>query len=81
MSSEDFKAAAARASTKEFPEPSSNQKLQLYGLYKQATKGECKGNRPGVMDPVGRAKFDAWAACTVTLSLYQLKKKYLIVFD
>lgn len=69
MSSEDFKLASARASSKVFPEPSSNQKLQLYGLYKQATKGsgqDGKG-RPGVMDPVGRAKFDAWAACGVNI--------------
>ncbi|MBN2309591.1 MAG: acyl-CoA-binding protein [Candidatus Hydrogenedentes bacterium] len=36
--------------------------LKLYALYKQATKGDCEGKRPGMIDFVGRAKFDAWAA-------------------
>lgn len=36
--------------------------LKLYGLYKQATEGDASGNRPGMLDPRGRAKYDAWAA-------------------
>ncbi|MDX1387285.1 MAG: acyl-CoA-binding protein, partial [bacterium] len=35
--------------------------LKLYSLYKQATKGDVSGKRPGMLDMVGRAKFDAWA--------------------
>ena len=35
--------------------------LDLYGLYKQATEGDARGSRPGILDPRGRAKFDAWA--------------------
>ncbi|MBI1318289.1 MAG: acyl-CoA-binding protein [Candidatus Hydrogenedens sp.] len=35
-------------------------KLQLYALYKQATEGDVQGARPGMMDFVGRAKYDAW---------------------
>jgi diazepam-binding inhibitor (GABA receptor modulator, acyl-CoA-binding protein) len=35
--------------------------LQLYGLYKQATVGDVEGERPGMMDLRGRAKYDAWA--------------------
>jgi len=42
--------------------PSNEQLLQLYGLYKQATEGDARGSRPGMLDPVGRAKWDAWAA-------------------
>jgi len=42
--------------------PSNQQLLQLYGLYKQATEGDARGSRPGMLDPVGRAKWDAWAA-------------------
>lgn len=42
--------------------PSNEQLLALYGLYKQATEGDSKGSRPGILDPKGRAKFDAWAA-------------------
>ena len=36
--------------------------LKLYGMYKQATKGDCTGARPGMLDFVGRAKYDAWKA-------------------
>ncbi len=42
--------------------PSNELKLELYGLYKQATEGDVQGKRPGMMDFVGRAKYDAWAA-------------------
>jgi acyl-CoA-binding protein len=41
--------------------PSNAELLDLYGLYKQATEGDVKGSRPGLLDPKGRAKFDAWA--------------------
>ncbi len=40
--------------------PSNEQKLEFYALYKQATEGDVTGKRPGMMDFVGRAKFDAW---------------------
>lgn len=35
--------------------------LELYALYKQATAGNVSGQRPGMLDAVARAKFDAWA--------------------
>jgi acyl-CoA-binding protein len=41
--------------------PSTDKLLELYGLYKQATTGDVDGNRPGMMDFKGRAKYDAWA--------------------
>jgi acyl-CoA-binding protein len=34
--------------------------LRLYALYKQAAAGDCAGKRPGLLDMVGRAKYDAW---------------------
>lgn len=40
--------------------PSNELKLEFYALYKQATEGDISGKRPGMMDFVGRAKFDAW---------------------
>ncbi|MGF2734390.1 acyl-CoA-binding protein [Marinobacter sp. DUT-1] len=40
--------------------PSNEMKLEFYALYKQATEGDVSGNRPGMMDFVGRAKYDAW---------------------
>ncbi len=35
--------------------------LEMYALYKQATVGDVAGDRPGMMDLRGRAKYDAWA--------------------
>ena len=40
--------------------PSNAELLDLYGLFKQATEGDVTGSRPGMLDPKGRAKFDAW---------------------
>ncbi|WP_372964199.1 acyl-CoA-binding protein [Marinobacter sp.] len=41
-------------------QPSNELKLEFYALYKQATEGDVSGKRPGMMDFVGRAKYDAW---------------------
>lgn len=40
--------------------PSTEDLLELYALYKQATSGDATGSRPGMFDLKGRAKFDAW---------------------
>jgi acyl-CoA-binding protein len=40
--------------------PDNDKLLELYALYKQATVGDVEGKRPGMLDPKGRAKFDAW---------------------
>lgn len=40
--------------------PSNELKLEFYALYKQATEGDVTGKRPGMMDFIGRAKYDAW---------------------
>jgi diazepam-binding inhibitor (GABA receptor modulator, acyl-CoA-binding protein) len=42
--------------------PDNDTLLKLYALYKQATKGDVQGKRPGMLDMVGRAKYDAWTA-------------------
>jgi diazepam-binding inhibitor (GABA receptor modulating acyl-CoA-binding protein) len=42
--------------------PANAELLELYGLYKQATEGDAKGSRPGLLDLKGRAKFDAWVS-------------------
>jgi diazepam-binding inhibitor (GABA receptor modulating acyl-CoA-binding protein) len=34
--------------------------LSLYGLYKQATDGDCSIAKPGFFDPKGSAKWTAW---------------------
>jgi diazepam-binding inhibitor (GABA receptor modulator, acyl-CoA-binding protein) len=42
--------------------PGNDVKLRMYGLFKQVGTGDVTGSRPGFTDPVGRAKYDAWAA-------------------
>jgi diazepam-binding inhibitor (GABA receptor modulator, acyl-CoA-binding protein) len=36
--------------------------LKMYALYKQGSSGDAQGDRPGMTDFVGRAKWDAWDA-------------------
>ncbi len=59
--SDAFEASVAKV--KELStDPGNEVKLKLYALYKQATEGDVQGKRPGFTNPVGRAKYDAWAA-------------------
>ncbi len=56
---EEFNNAVARS--KELTvRPSNEELLKLYGLFKQATEGDIKGERPGGFDFKGAAKYDAW---------------------
>jgi len=41
--------------------PDNDTLLVIYSLYKQSTQGDVSGKRPGMLDFVGRAKYDAWA--------------------
>ncbi|XP_058835749.1 acyl-CoA-binding protein [Topomyia yanbarensis] len=34
--------------------------LIIYGLYKQATVGDCNTAKPGMLDFKGKAKWEAW---------------------
>lgn len=36
--------------------------LKIYALFKQASVGDATGERPGVSDLIGRAKYGAWDA-------------------
>ena len=56
---DNFKSATDRA-TKLPKRPPNDILLQLYALYKQGNEGDVTGDRPGVADFEGRAKFDAW---------------------
>jgi carboxylesterase len=57
---QEFEAAtaASRTLTKA---PDNDALLSLYSLYKQASAGDVSGERPGALDMVARAKYDAWA--------------------
>jgi diazepam-binding inhibitor (GABA receptor modulating acyl-CoA-binding protein) len=57
----------AQLDVKKLAQPPSNDVLlKLYALYKQGTQGDAGGNRPGVFDLIGRAKYDAWKALAGT---------------
>lgn len=56
--------------------PDNNDMLFLYAHFKQASEGDVSGSRPGMMDMVGRAKYDAWAKLKGT-SKDDAMKKYV----
>ncbi len=41
--------------------PGNEDMLALYSLFKQGSQGDASGKRPGMLDMIGRAKYDAWA--------------------
>ncbi|KAL0327717.1 UNVERIFIED_CONTAM: Acyl-CoA-binding protein [Sesamum angustifolium] len=58
---EEFEEYAEKAKT--LPENTTNEnKLILYGLFKQATVGNVNTSRPGIFNMRDRAKWDAWKA-------------------
>ncbi|CAH1778831.1 unnamed protein product, partial [Owenia fusiformis] len=55
----EFAAAKDRLGTLK-DDPGNQTKLQMYALFKQASVGKCNTKKPGMMDFVGKAKWDAW---------------------
>lgn len=53
--------AAATAAKRLAKRPDNTTMLQLYALYKQASQGDVSGAKPGMFDPVAKAKYDAWS--------------------
>jgi len=73
--------AEAQLRVKSLAERPDNQTLlQLYALYKQGSEGDASGERPGMMDFVNRAKFDAWAALSGTSS-DEAMQRYISTVD
>lgn len=63
MSDVDALFAKAHEEVQQLPErPGNLTLLRLYALYKQATKGDVQGEKPGFTDIVGKYKYDAWSA-------------------
>lgn len=77
--SEQFDAAVARVGQLT-DDPGPEVKLKLYGLYKQVTSGDVEGKRPGFTNPVGRAKYDAWAEFK-GLSADDAEAQYIALVD
>jgi len=71
----------AQANVKTLAERPDNQTLlQLYAFYKQATDGDVEGERPGMMDFINRAKYDAWDKLKGTGS-DEAKQRYIDVVN
>eukprot|EP00915_Cephaloidophora_sp_WS-2016_P008730 GHVH01012211.1.p1 GENE.GHVH01012211.1~~GHVH01012211.1.p1 ORF type:complete len:103 (-),score=11.55 GHVH01012211.1:346-621(-) len=70
MTFSDFQAAADFMSQPKDlnPEPSNDELLKIYSLFKQATVGDCDTKRPGMTDFKGKAKWDAYNALKGTSS-------------
>jgi diazepam-binding inhibitor (GABA receptor modulator, acyl-CoA-binding protein) len=73
-------AEAAETATSLTRDPGNDTKLRLYALYKQATSGDVEERRPGFIDPVGRAKHDAWARVAGTPP-DEAKRAYVSLVD
>lgn len=56
--------------------PSNDDLLTLYSLFKQGSSGDVTGSRPGMLDMIGRAKYDAWAGLK-GISTDEAMKKYI----
>ncbi|PWN52336.1 acyl-CoA-binding protein [Violaceomyces palustris] len=57
-------------------QPSQDDKLKFYGLYKQATVGDVNTSRPGLFDLAGKYKWDAWNS-NKGLSKEEAEQKYV----
>jgi len=61
MSDLDQKFEETAADAQSLPErPDNDTMLKLYALYKQGSKGDVSGDKPGFFDFVGVAKYEAW---------------------
>ncbi|NWR14988.1 ECI2 isomerase, partial [Emberiza fucata] len=56
-------------------DPGNEIKLKLYALFKQATEGPCNAPKPGMLDFVKKAKWDAWNSLG-NLSQDDARQKY-----
>ncbi|KAF4790957.1 Enoyl-CoA delta isomerase 2, mitochondrial [Turdus rufiventris] len=56
-------------------DPGNETKLKLYALFKQATEGPCNAPKPGMLDFVKKAKWDAWNSLG-SLSKDDARQKY-----
>ena len=67
----------ASIAAKSLPErPDNDTMLQLYALFKQGSSGDVSGDKPGMFDFVGVAKYEAWKGLT-GLSQDDAKNQYI----
>ena len=74
--SDDFSAATAVVKSGAIPHATNDDKLRLYGLYKQATIGPAPGaSSASIFDIVGQQKYSAWDKVR-NLSADEAKQQY-----
>ncbi|KAI7906574.1 acyl-CoA-binding protein [Cokeromyces recurvatus] len=79
MPSEKFNTAAEEVH-KLSSTPSQSTLLELYGLFKQVTVGDNETSKPGVFDPKGRAKWEAWNKLK-GMSQNEAEEKYIALVE
>ena len=75
-SRDDFSAAASVVKSGAIPHATNDDKLRLYGLYKQATVGDVNTSQPYFYEIMARGKWDAWNSHKSKTS-DQAKKEYI----
>ncbi|KAL1006778.1 hypothetical protein UPYG_G00076980 [Umbra pygmaea] len=61
-------------------DPGNEAKLKIYALFKQATQGPCNTPKPGMLDFVGKAKWDAWKSLG-SVSQENARQQYVDLID
>ena len=61
-------------------QPSQDEMLKLYGLYKQATVGDNTKEKPGIFNMKDRYKWDAWEKLKC-MSQEEAEQKYIELVD
>ncbi|CAO3599005.1 unnamed protein product [Absidia cylindrospora] len=79
MPSAEFNTAAEEVK-KLAQTPSSDILLELYALFKQATLGDNNTASPGMFDPKGKAKWNAWTKVK-GMSQEDAEKKYIALVE
>lgn len=75
---EKFEDAQVRLKT--LPAQPNDVLLNLYALFKQSTEGDVSGKKPGMLDIVKKAKYEAWAA-RQGMTQDQAKEEYIKLVD
>ncbi|CAL8294621.1 unnamed protein product [Lota lota] len=71
---EQFNLAKGKLATLK-SDPGNQAKLQIYALFKQSTEGPCTTSKPGMLDFVKKAKWDAWKSLG-SISQEEARQKY-----
>ncbi|XP_029482620.1 enoyl-CoA delta isomerase 2 isoform X1 [Oncorhynchus nerka] len=76
---EQFNCAKSQMGTLK-KDPGNEAKLKIYALFKQATQGPCNTPKPGMLDFVGKAKWDAWKSLG-SVSQEDARQQYVDLID